>query len=51
MASPVPLNVPLTYPIAVTSGTKQPQQAADFVAYVLSPAGQAVLARYGFLKP
>ena len=51
VASPVPLNVPLTYPIAVTSGTKQPQQAADFVAYVLSPAGQAVLARYGFLKP
>jgi molybdate transport system substrate-binding protein len=51
VASPVPLNVPLTYPIAVTSGTKQPQQAADFVAFVLSPAGQAVLARYGFLKP
>ncbi|MGC9582292.1 UNVERIFIED_CONTAM: extracellular solute-binding protein, partial [Salmonella enterica subsp. enterica serovar Typhimurium] len=37
VASTVPLNVPLTYPIAVTSGTKQPQQAADFVAYVLSP--------------
>lgn len=51
VASPVPLNMPLTYPIAVTSGTKQPQQAADFVAFVLSPAGQAVLARYGFLKP
>ncbi|CAJ0802189.1 Molybdate-binding protein ModA [Ralstonia psammae] len=51
VASAVPLNVPLTYPIAVTSGTKQPQPAADFVAYVLSPAGQAVLARYGFLKP
>ncbi|CAJ0702077.1 Molybdate-binding protein ModA [Ralstonia edaphis] len=51
VASPVPLNVPLTYPIAVTSGTKQPQQAAGFVAYVLSPAGQAVLGKYGFLKP
>ena len=51
VASPVPLNVPLTYPIAVTSGTKQPQQAADFVAYVLSLAGQAVMAKYGFLKP
>ncbi|KMW45788.1 molybdate ABC transporter substrate-binding protein [Ralstonia insidiosa] len=51
VASPVPLNVPLTYPIAVTSGTKQPQQAADFVAFVMSPAGQAVLAKYGFLKP
>ncbi|MCO5399170.1 molybdate ABC transporter substrate-binding protein [Ralstonia soli] len=51
VAGPVPLNVPLTYPIAVTSGTKQPQQAADFVAFVLSPAGQALLAKYGFLKP
>ena len=51
VASPVPLNVPLTYPIAVTAGTKQPQQAAEFVAFVMSPAGQAVLAKYGFLKP
>jgi|UniRef100_C6BMB3 molybdate transport system substrate-binding protein len=51
VASAVPLNVPLTYPIAVTSGTKQPQQATDFVAFVMSPAGQAVLAKYGFLKP
>ncbi len=51
VAAPVPLSVPLTYPIAVTAGTRQPQQAADFVAFVLSPAGQAVLAKYGFLKP
>ncbi|MEZ0191241.1 molybdate ABC transporter substrate-binding protein [Ralstonia solanacearum] len=51
VAAPVPLSVPLTYPIAVTAGTRQPRQAADFVAFVLSPAGQAVLAKYGFLKP
>ncbi len=51
VAQPVPLNVPLTYPIAITAGTKQPQQAADFVTFVLSPAGQAILAKYGFLKP
>ncbi len=47
----LPSEQPATYPIAVTSGSKQPALAAQFLAYVLSPAGQTVLARYGFLKP
>lgn len=47
----VPSRTPVTYPIAVTSQTKQAAQAASFVQYVLSPEGQAVLARYGFQKP
>jgi len=47
----VPSRTPVTYPIAVTAQTKQPTQAAAFVDYVLSPAGQAVLAKYGFHKP
>lgn len=42
---------PVTYPIAVTSNSKQADIAARFVDYVLSPAGQGTLARYGFLKP
>ncbi|HWX00212.1 molybdate ABC transporter substrate-binding protein [Collimonas sp.] len=47
----VPSQTPVSYPIAVTSDTKQTEMAAKFVAYVLSPVGQATLARYGFLKP
>lgn len=47
----VPNRTPVTYPIAVTTQTRQPAQAASFVQYVLSPAGQDVLARYGFQKP
>jgi molybdate transport system substrate-binding protein len=47
----VPAQTPVTYPVAVTAQTKQPAQAAEFVAYVLSPAGQDILAKYGFQKP
>lgn len=47
----VPSQTPVSYPIAVTSDSKQAEMAAKFVAYVLSPVGQATLARYGFLKP
>lgn len=47
----IPSDTPATYPIAVTSGTRQKELADQFLAHVLSPAGQAVLARYGFLKP
>jgi len=47
----VPSRTPVTYPIAVTSQTKQDAQAQSFVNYVLSAEGQAILARYGFLKP
>lgn len=47
----VPSQTPVSYPIAVTSDSKQAEMATKFVAYVLSPVGQATLARYGFLKP
>ncbi|MGO4763020.1 molybdate ABC transporter substrate-binding protein [Cupriavidus sp. 2KB_3] len=47
----VPNRTPATYPIALTTQTRQPAQAASFVQYVLSPDGQAVLAKYGFQKP
>jgi len=47
----VPSQTPVTYPIAVTTREAAAQDAARFVAYVLSPAGQAILSRYGFQKP
>jgi len=47
----VPSTTPVTYPIAITTETKQAAVAAQFVSYVLSAKGQATLARYGFLKP
>ena len=50
---PIPeaLNVTASYPIAVLDGAAYPELAAEFMAYVLSPDGQAVLAQYGFLPP
>ncbi|WP_423196233.1 Molybdate ABC transporter substrate-binding protein [Cupriavidus sp. H19C3] len=47
----VPSRTPVTYPIAVTAQTGQAAAARVFVDYVLSAEGQAVLSRYGFLKP
>jgi molybdate transport system substrate-binding protein len=47
----VPTVLPITYPIAVVAGTRHPKIAAAFVDYVAGPAGQAVLARFGFGKP
>lgn len=47
----VPSQTPVTYPIAVTTREAAAREAESFVAYVLSPAGQAILSRYGFQKP
>ena len=47
----VPSQTPVTYPIAVTARDAAAAEAERFVAYVLSPAGQAILSRYGFQKP
>jgi molybdate transport system substrate-binding protein len=51
VAFDVPLDVAISYPIAATAAAANRAEAARFVGYVLSPAGQAVLARYGFRKP
>ncbi|SDO81432.1 molybdate transport system substrate-binding protein [Ralstonia sp. 25mfcol4.1] len=51
VATRVPTPTPVTYPIAVTTQSRQAPQANAFVQYVLSPEGQATLARYGFQKP
>ncbi|AMG45668.1 molybdate ABC transporter substrate-binding protein [Achromobacter ruhlandii] len=47
----VPSRTPVTYPIAVTARDAAAQEAKRFVAYVMSPAGQEILSRYGFQKP
>ncbi|MDT4831083.1 molybdate ABC transporter substrate-binding protein [Achromobacter agilis] len=47
----VPSQTPVTYPIAVTTREAAAKEAESFVAYVLSPDGQAILSRYGFQKP
>ena len=46
---PPEFNVIAKYPIAVVKGTRHETGARAFIEYVLSPAGQAILARHGFL--
>jgi molybdate transport system substrate-binding protein len=48
IAIPADLNVLAEYPMAVLTRAKQPALAGEFVGSVLSPAGRAVLARFGF---
>lgn len=48
---PPGLNASTEYPIAALNGSKNPDLAEAFVAYVLSPAGRQVLAADGFTKP
>jgi molybdate transport system substrate-binding protein len=47
----VPTNTPITYPLAVLKDAPHAMAARDFAGFVLSPAGQAILARHGFGKP
>ncbi|MBB4845673.1 molybdate transport system substrate-binding protein [Paucibacter oligotrophus] len=47
----VPTQTPINYPIAAVAAAANAEDARRFIAYVMSPAGQAVLARYGFQKP
>lgn len=47
---PTALNVVATYPIAPVADGKQAVLAQAFIDRVLSPAGQAILERYGFQR-
>jgi molybdate transport system substrate-binding protein len=47
---PDELNVIASYPIAVIKNSQNAAQAQDFVELVLSPAGQEILAKYGFVR-
>ena len=42
---------PVTYPAAAVAASQHKTEAAKFLAFLGSPEGQAVLARYGFQKP
>lgn len=46
---PDELNTIAVYPIAALNDSALPQQARAFVDFVLSKAGQEILARYGFI--
>ena len=48
---PANVNASTMYPIATVSSSKEMSVAQAFVAYVLSPSGQAVLSAAGFEKP
>lgn len=51
VAFSLPTAVPIRYPVALVAGGPNAESARKFVDYLLSPAGQAVLAKYGFQKP
>ncbi len=46
---PDALNTIATYPVAPTSDSKNPGLAQAFIDLILSPEGQGVLAKYGFI--
>lgn len=47
----VPLDEPVTYPLAPVAASANPASALAFVDFVTGPEGQAILSRYGFSKP
>lgn len=51
VAATVPTPTPIRYPLATVAASRQAREAAAFGAFVLSPEGQAILARYGFRAP
>ena len=44
-------HTPVTYPVAVIGESRHKALAKDFIAYLQTPAAQAVLERFGFTKP
>ncbi|MRW92956.1 molybdate ABC transporter substrate-binding protein [Duganella sp. FT80W] len=51
LVATVPTETPVTYPIAVIAAGPQAAEGRKFADYVQSPAGQAILAKYGFGRP
>lgn len=47
----IPLEKPISYPIAVLSAAADKKSGAAFIKFVTSPKGQEILAKYGFKKP
>lgn len=51
VAFTVPTETPVVYPIALIEGSPNPSDGRKFIAFVVSPAGQDILAKYGFQRP
>ena len=51
IALPAPGHAPVRYPVAVIADSRQKALAQAFIDYLLSPAGQQIVARYGFATP
>jgi molybdate transport system substrate-binding protein len=51
LAFTVTTETPVLYPIAPLAASEHAAEAEKFTAYVLAPAAQATLAKYGFAKP
>lgn len=51
VAFAVPVDVDISYPIASTKDSANADEAKRFIDFVLSPAGQDILHKYGFQKP
>ena len=47
----VPLDEAITYPIAIIAQSPHKNLASRFSAFVQSASGQAILAKFGFIKP
>jgi molybdate transport system substrate-binding protein len=48
IAIPDKYNVIASYPMAIPDSAREPALALDFIAYITSPAGQAILLKWGF---
>ena len=51
IAMTVPGHAPVTYPVAAVADSRQPALAREFIAFLVGPQAQAILARHGFGKP
>lgn len=51
VAATLPTPTPVTYPMALVKGGAHAADAEAFAAFVRSPSGQAILAKYGFKPP
>jgi molybdate transport system substrate-binding protein len=51
IALTAPGHAPVRYPVAVIADSREKALAQAFIDYLLSPAGQQIVARYGFAKP
>lgn len=47
----IPLEKPVSYPIAILSASTDKKDAALFIKYVTGAKGQEILAKFGFKKP